>query len=477
MQRRIPRGGRRSQVGPAVWAGAGAAVLLLLIAVVLYAVRPGLVVPAPPPDVVPDGAGDWLESRIRRLPLTGGAAAISVPRRRTFAFRPPRLPLPGDVGPDWAVVEEYLQRQRAWTDLERELAGADIPADEKWRRRQAAWSGLPDVRRAIAAATAIVEAGGAQERLVEAAAFLVAHTNAEPDADRHMAMGARTLAAHAPRFEGWPRVMLQLDAGRRFAPNGQSMAPEIDAFFDRTASDAADPAVRARARYYVAAGLMRSANGFWSRPGAREGRRRRALEAATGLSAGVEQEAFAAAQEAFVPAQEAFAPAQEPGNFLASMPPTFAAAEAGLLHGIRHATVGGAVSEMVGRRLDGSADRLSAYAGRVVLIDFWSTGCRRCAAELPALRELVAELPADRFTLLAISVDEAPDVVIELGRDEPLPWTNWHAGPASDLARRWHVRALPTYALVDPEGVILARTDGLTEAFTSLIGRTITSVR
>ena len=463
MQRRIPRAGRRSRIGPAVWAGTASALLLLLIAAVLYAPRPGLVVPAPPPDLVPDDAAGWLPSRIRQLPLTGGAAAIPAPRRRTFALRPPRLPLPDDVGPDWAVVEEYLERQRAWTDLERELARADVPAEEKWRRRQVAWSERPDIRRAIAAATAIVEAAGAQERLIEAAAFLVAHTNAEPDADRHMAAGARTLAAHAPRFEAWPRVMMQLDAGRGFAPNGQSMAREIDAFFERMAADAADPAVRAMARYYVAVGLMRSANGFWSRPAAREARRRRALEAAVGLSAGVEQEAFA--------------PAQEPGNSFAPVPPTFAAAEASLIHGIRHATVGGAVSEMVGRRLDGSEDHLSAYAGRVVLIDFWETGCRRCAAELPALSELVAELPADRFTLLAISVDEAPEAVVELGRDEPMPWTNWHAGPASDLARRWYVRALPTYVLVDEEGVILARTDGLTEAFTSLIGRAVAAVR
>lgn len=463
MQRRIPRGGRRSHVGPAVWVGTGSALLLLLIAAVLYAVRPGLVVPAPPPDLVPDGAGDWLQSRIRRLPLTGGAAAIAAPRRRTFTSRPPRLWLPGDVGPDWAVVEEYLERQRAWTNLERELALADIPAEERWRRRQDAWSDRPDIRRAIAAATAIVEAGGAQERLIEAAGFLVAHANAEPDADWHMAVGARTLAARAPRFEEWPRVMMQLDAGRTFAPNGESMAREIDAFFEQMAANAADPAVRAMARYYVGVGLMRSANGFWSQPGVREARRRRALEAAAGLSAGVEQQAFA--------------PAQEPGSPFASLPPTFAAAEASLIHGIRHATVGGTLPEMVGTRLDGSEDRLSAYAGRVVLIDFWETGCRRCAVELPALRELVAELPADRFTLLAISVDEALEAVIELGRDEPLPWTNWHAGPASDLARRWYVRALPTYALVDQEGVILARTDGLTEAFTSLIRRTVAAVR
>ena len=462
MQRRIPRGGGRSRVGPAIWVGTGSA-LLLLIAAALYALWPGLVVPAPPPEMVPAGAGDWLQSRIRRLPLTGGAAAVGAPRRRTYAFRPPRLPLPDDVGPDWAVVEEYLERQRAWTDLERELARADIPAEEKWRRRQEAWSERPNIRRAIAAATAIAEAGGAQERLIEAAGFLVAHTNAEPDADRHMAAGARALAARAPRFEQWPRVMMQLDAGRTFAPNGQSMAREIDAFFERMAATAADPAVRARARYYVAVGLMRSANGFWSRPGVREERRRRALEAATGLSAGVEQESFA--------------PAQEPGSPLAPVPPTFAAAEASLIHGIRHATVGGVTSEMVGRRLDGSEDRLSAYAGRVVLIHFWETGCRRCAVELPALRELVAELPADRFALLGISVDEAPEAVIELGRDEPLPWTNWHAGPASDIARRWHLRALPTYALIDREGVILARIDGLTEAFTSLIGRTVAALR
>ena len=463
MQRRIPRGGRRSRGGPAVWVGTGSAVLLLLIAAALYVLRPGLVVPAPPPDLVPDGAGDWLESRIRRLPLTGGAAAISAPRRRTFAFRPPRLPLPGDVGPDWAVVEEYLERRRAWTDLETELALADIPAEQKWRRRQDAWSERPEIRRAIAAATAIVEARGAQERVIEAAGFLVAHANAEPDADWHMAVGARTLAAHAPRFEEWPRVMMQLDAGRTFAPNGESMAREIDAFFEQMAANAADPAVRAMARYYVGVGLMRSANGFWSQPGVREARRRRALEAAAGLSAGVEQQAFA--------------PAQEPGNPFASLPPTFAAAEASLIHGIRHATVGGTLPEMVGTRLDGSEDRLTAYAGRVVLIDFWATGCRRCAAELPALRELVAELPADRFILLGVSVDEAPEAVIELGRDEPMPWTNWHAGPASDLARRWFVRDLPTYVLVDREGVILARTDGLTDAFTSLIRRTVAAVR
>ncbi|MDE2905247.1 MAG: TlpA disulfide reductase family protein, partial [Acidobacteriota bacterium] len=175
--------------------------------------------------------------------------------------------------------------------------------------------------------------------------------------------------------------------------------------------------------------------------------------------------------------QEPFAAAQEPGSPFASIPPTLAAAEADLLHGIRHATVGGSLTEMVGRRLDGSEDRLSAYAGRVVLIDFWATGCRRCAVELPALRELVAELPADRFTLLGISVDEAPQAAIELERDEPMPWTNWQAGPASDLARRWYVRDLPTYVLVDREGVILARTDGLTDAFTSLIGRTVAAAR
>jgi thiol-disulfide isomerase/thioredoxin len=272
------------------------------------------------------------------------------------------------------------------------------------------------------------------------------------------------LVARAPDDDRWPAILMQMDARRFYAPNGESSAPGIDRFFKEMASGAESPALRATARYYVAAGLMRSANGLMLGEEGRDGRRQRALDAATGLSAGVEEQRFGGTGTP--PDPSAGAPGSPFGR---SAPRTFAEGEADLIRTIRHATVGGTALDMTGRRLDGAEDSLSAYRGRVVLIDFWATWCRPCVDVLPELRELVAELPMDRFTLLAISVDDQLDTVTAFREREPMPWTNWHVGIDSDIARAWDVRGFPTYVLVDEEGLILARTSGFSSWFTEIL--------
>ena len=296
-----------------------------------------------------------------------------------------------------------------------------------------------------------------------------------------------------------PRT-LSLMEGRRYLGFGaESTSPGIDAFLETLASEAEDPVLRAAARYYVAAGLMRAANGLWAAdafrgergdPAARpqgaldaalqravaaqriarratarqralaaatssptrsstdtsetDAARQAALDAATGLSAGVEDERF-----------DGYGPASPRVR-------TFAETEADLIRSIRHGTVGGTLPDWNGTRLDGTEEPLAAYRGQVVLLDFWATWCSPCVDALPELRELVAELPADRFALLAISVDEEPETVTRFMEDEPMPWTNWHAGPRHDIVRTLDVRAFPTYVLVDEQGRILARHSGLT---------------
>ena len=112
--------------------------------------------------------------------------------------------------------------------------------------------------------------------------------------------------------------------------------------------------------------------------------------------------------------------------------------------------------ELTGRRLDGAEESVSAYRGRVLLIDVWATWCRPCIDALPELRALVAEQPADRFAVLAISIDGALATVTDFMESEPMPWYNWHVGMGSEVERTLAVRGLPTYLLVDEEGVILA---------------------
>jgi thiol-disulfide isomerase/thioredoxin len=150
------------------------------------------------------------------------------------------------------------------------------------------------------------------------------------------------------------------------------------------------------------------------------------------------------------------------GTYVGSDSPTFAA------------TVGSTVPDVTGRRLDGTEDSLLAYRGRVVLIDFWATWCAPCVNTLPTLRELVAEIPADRFTLLSISVDDDRETVTRFMEDEPMPWANWYAGPGRDsIARAWGIRGFPTYVLVNDQGLVLARTLVFTPWLVSTLKRAV----
>ncbi len=49
---------------------------------------------------------------------------------------------------------------------------------------------------------------------------------------------------------------------------------------------------------------------------------------------------------------------------------------------------------------------LSRYRGRVVLLNLWASWCLPCLWELPALDRLQAALGGERFTVLALSIDE-----------------------------------------------------------------------
>ena len=226
------------------------------------------------------------------------------------------------------------------------------------------------------------------------------------------------------------------------------------------AADAHDPVLRANARYYLAAGLMRSANNFRASPVDRNTYRQRATDVATGLSTGLEFEDGPVAS-----------------RHIPQLPPsrTLAQAEADLLHSIRHATVGGTLPEMMGRRLDGVEQRLSTFRGRVVLLDFWATWCGPCVGALPALRRLVEDLPADRFALLAISVDAEVETVTAFRERESLPWANWHAGLADDVWLHWDLRGIPIYLLADEHGEILARSHEVSDEFKALITQAVES--
>ncbi|MXZ37508.1 MAG: TlpA family protein disulfide reductase [Holophagales bacterium] len=305
-------------------------------------------------------------------------------------------------------------------------------------------SEAPDVGRAAAAALSILDQGGAHEKTVNAAEFLVDHAAAAPGGAEYASKGAKALLEFAPAYEGWPLMLQRLrGAGRLAFLTGDGGAAR--AVFEALASEAEDPVLRAAGRYYLALERRQSADAPGVSDEERAANRQDALQAARGLSLGVEEETL-------------------PGTAL-----TFAEAEADLIRGIRHGTVGGQLADVAGRRLDGVEEHLSDYRGRVVLLDFWATWCVPCIAALPQKRQLVADLPADRFALLSISVDAKLETVTGFIEDEPMPWSNWHVGMTSEITRVLNVHSYPTYILLDEDGKVLARTNHLPDEFVARV--------
>ncbi len=408
-----------------------------------------------PQVLLPDTVINAIDSADARFGGRGAknrpAAAPPAEGAGTAEEQPYVLP---DAEPDWGPVQAYIDADALWHDLDREIRGADAPAEEKRRRLREERGEHPDIEPAQAAATAIAKLDGTHEKTLEAAEFLVEHTAGAPGQTEAMILGATTLLERYPDYAKWGPLLMSLDFH-----NEPGASPEIEDILARLAEGRDDPLTAATARYYVASRSMRQANAISTPAEQRSTYRRKALAMLEGLSEGVEDQELVRRRR--------FLDDGTPISFQ-----TMAEAEEDLLHTLNFVSVGTSIPDVSADRRDGTEERVSAYRGQTVLLDFWATWCGPCVASLPKLRSLVDELPAHRFEILSISVDEKLSTVTEFQADEPMPWANWHIGPSSSILKTWAVRGYPTYILIDAEGTILARQHDLSEPFVTLIKTT-----
>jgi cytochrome c biogenesis protein CcmG/thiol:disulfide interchange protein DsbE len=67
--------------------------------------------------------------------------------------------------------------------------------------------------------------------------------------------------------------------------------------------------------------------------------------------------------------------------------------------------------------MDGNDVRLADYKGRPLIINFWATWCAPCKHEIPAFVELVEKYKDANFTVLGVSVDDAPEDLKPFARE------------------------------------------------------------
>ncbi len=108
-------------------------------------------------------------------------------------------------------------------------------------------------------------------------------------------------------------------------------------------------------------------------------------------------------------------------------------------------------------RLNGAGPlALSQLRGKVVLLNFWATWCKPCEDEMPAMERLYRGLGADRFELVAVSVDSQPELVeafrSRLGLSFPIVMDS-----DQTVASAYQTFRFPESFLIGRDGVVVER--------------------
>lgn len=96
---------------------------------------------------------------------------------------------------------------------------------------------------------------------------------------------------------------------------------------------------------------------------------------------------------------------------------------------------------------------LSAYQGKVLLIDFWATWCPPCKTSMPFLNKLRNQRSKEGFEILAINVDESTEDAKQFLQQNPVDY-KMAFDAEGDCPQKFAVKAMPSSYLVDKSGKI-----------------------
>jgi thiol-disulfide isomerase/thioredoxin len=112
--------------------------------------------------------------------------------------------------------------------------------------------------------------------------------------------------------------------------------------------------------------------------------------------------------------------------------------------------------EMVGLA-NGASERLSDYAGKIVVLEFWATWCGPCQKRMAEIQNYSSKYPdwKGKVVLIAASVDENEDVVSKHLRAKG--WDQTHnVWITTDAKKAYHINAIPNAYVIDRQGKIVA---------------------
>jgi thiol-disulfide isomerase/thioredoxin len=99
---------------------------------------------------------------------------------------------------------------------------------------------------------------------------------------------------------------------------------------------------------------------------------------------------------------------------------------------------------------------LSAYRGKVVVVDFWASWCVPCRRSFPWMNEMQKKYGDDGLVIVGVNMDAEPGEAARFLADFPADFRIAY-DPGGDLATKFDVIAMPSSYLFDRDGQEVAR--------------------
>jgi len=97
--------------------------------------------------------------------------------------------------------------------------------------------------------------------------------------------------------------------------------------------------------------------------------------------------------------------------------------------------------------------RLSDFAGKYVLIDFWASWCPSCMQEIPFIKRIQEDYPSNKLSIIGISWDRDSIAFNKAIQENKMDWI--HIFGNENIFRIFNVDAIPQIILIDTHGKIL----------------------